>query len=61
MITRNGKNLLNFINDILDLSKIEAGKITIIPEFVCLERIIEQTKENFIYQAQEKGLKFNTV
>jgi signal transduction histidine kinase/CheY-like chemotaxis protein len=57
VIARNGKNLLNLINDILDLSKIEAGKVTILPEYFSLEQVIRQVKENFSYQAKEKGVK----
>ncbi len=56
VIIRNGRNLLNLINDILDLSKIEAGKITILPEHFSLEQIIKQIKEDFFYQAKEKGI-----
>ncbi len=56
VIARNGKNLLNLINDILDLSKIEAGKISIYPELFSLKEIINNVKENFSYQAQEKGI-----
>lgn len=60
VITRNGKNLLNLINDILDLSKIEAGKITILPEYFSLSQLITQVIDNFTLQAQGKGLELKT-
>jgi len=56
VIARNGKNLLNLINDILDLSKIEAGKINILPEYFSLKQVIHNICDDFSYQSQEKGI-----
>ena len=51
-----GADLLNLINDILDLSKIEAGKIVIHPEDIKLSRIIEDIKAKLEPIVQKKGL-----
>jgi signal transduction histidine kinase len=57
-ILRNGKNLLDLINDILDLSKIEAGKMEAHPEFFNLDELIHHTCESLQPLANVKSLDF---
>lgn len=57
IIERNGKNLLTLINDILDLSKIEAGKLEITLQTFSINSIIQNIKENLSSIAEEKGIK----
>lgn len=54
-----GNDLLTLINDILDLSKIEAGHMDINPLPVYLSAVTEGMKNTFLPIATEKGLKFN--
>ena len=53
-----GKTLLNIINDILDMSKIEAGKMEIIPVSYELTSVINDLVNMNQPKADEKGLKF---
>jgi signal transduction histidine kinase len=57
-ILRNGKNLLDLINDILDLSKIEAGKMEAHPEIFNLDELIHHTCESLQPLASIKSLDF---
>ncbi|MCC6533166.1 MAG: response regulator [Burkholderiales bacterium] len=52
------QDLLALINDILDLSKIEAGHADIQPEPVALAQILERLRDGFAPQATRKGLAF---
>ncbi len=56
-IVKSGKHLLSIINDILDLSKIEADKLETNPIKTSLFDIIEDTHSIIELQAIEKGLK----
>jgi len=51
-----GKHLLNLINDILDLSKVEAGKMELHPEAFSLPDALEASLALIRLQASKKGL-----
>jgi len=55
-IQSSGNDLLNLINDILDLSKIEAGHVEIRPEPISLERLTNNLRQLFQPLAAEKKL-----
>jgi len=57
-IKHSSENLLNIINDILDLSKIEAGKLEIKPKNFNILSFIEKIKGLFGALAKQKNLKF---
>ncbi|WP_447979146.1 response regulator [Candidatus Nitrospira bockiana] len=56
IVRRSGISLLNLINDILDLSKVEAGKITLERVEFDLNDALDKTAELMGLRAQEKGL-----
>lgn len=57
-IQSSGNDLLNLINDILDLSKIEAGHVEIRPELVAVQALAADVRQLFEPVAQEKKLDF---
>lgn len=58
IINRSGEHLLNLINDILEMSKIEAGKITVNEELFDLHRILQIIREMFQIKAEAQELWF---
>jgi len=56
IVERNGKRLLSLINDILDLSKIEAGRMDVLPEFISVASLLQIVKENMQTLCEQKGL-----
>ncbi|HTV94638.1 MAG TPA: response regulator [Steroidobacteraceae bacterium] len=60
-ISSAGQDLLALINDVLDLSRIEAGKIEVVPELVPLAETIEPLAKMFEPAAAQKGLEFGAM
>jgi CheY-like chemotaxis protein len=60
-IHSSGGDLLTLINEILDLSKVEAGKMQIEPREVALADVAEFVERNFAPVAEQKGLAFTTA
>jgi CheY-like chemotaxis protein/anti-sigma regulatory factor (Ser/Thr protein kinase) len=55
-ISSAGNDLLALINDILDLSKMEAGKLDIVPEPFLVTKLADELRSVFAVTAQQKGL-----
>ncbi|WP_373989928.1 response regulator [Duganella sp. BuS-21] len=53
-----GNDLLNLINDILDISKVEAGKLDLVPEQLSARHVVEGMAMVFEPLAQQKKLAF---
>ncbi len=60
MIQSSGKSLLALIEDVLDISKIEAGKLTTEIKPFDLHELVSSTEQTFLSQAQERKLNLST-
>lgn len=58
-ILRSGEHLLLIINDLIDLSKIEAGKMSLQPSLFHLSRFLHALVEMFQIRARQKKMRFN--
>ncbi|MCW8803113.1 MAG: ATP-binding protein, partial [Ignavibacteriaceae bacterium] len=61
VVLNSGKRLMNLINDILDLSKIEAGKMEIRYEDVILDEVIEEVSASITPLVNKKGIGFQVA
>jgi signal transduction histidine kinase len=60
-IEKCGRHLLSLINDVLDLSKIEAGKIIATRDPINIKTIVNDIIDVFKVRAQAKGIELNCV
>lgn len=56
LIKNNGNNLLSIINDILDLSKIETGHVSVIKQLFSVNQLIREIHQEYSFKAGEKGI-----
>jgi len=56
-----GNDLLHLINDILDISKVEAGKLELMPEDLPIRRTVEGMGRTFEPLAKQKDLRFTVT
>ncbi|MDH3267306.1 MAG: response regulator [Ignavibacteria bacterium] len=61
VVLNSGKRLMALINDILDLSKIEAGKVEVLHEDVILEEIITEVSNSISMLANEKRISYEVI
>lgn len=59
IIHRSGQDLLSLINDILDLSKVEAGKLDVVIEELNISEVPDLLLQHFGVIARQKQLNFN--
>jgi PAS domain S-box-containing protein len=55
-INRNGQHLLELINDVLEVSKIESGQVALHPGNVDLYQLLDNLRELFLLKANAKNL-----
>ncbi|MFM2348175.1 MAG: hypothetical protein RL654_2928 [Pseudomonadota bacterium] len=58
---QSGEHLLAILNDVLDLSKLESGRLELSPHPVELSRLLAEIEALMRPQARAKGLQFETV
>ncbi len=61
IIMQSGENLLRILNDILDFSRIESGKIDLFEIDFSIEEMCRQIVSMFSIRAEEKGITFEAI
>lgn len=57
--TASAQSLLQLLNDVLDLSKLEAAAVTLAPEGVEVRRLVQDVSDLMAARAAQKGLSFS--
>lgn len=60
-IYSNGESLLNLVDDILDMSTIEANRLELTPHYFDLAALIEEVVSELSFVAEKKGLLIDTI
>jgi len=60
-VRESGEALLNILNDLLDMSKIEAGRMDLEAQIFNPGEIVERVEDLFTLRAEEKGLGFEVL
>lgn len=60
LIRRNAQRLLQLVNQLLDFSKVEAGKIMVETQFADMISFLKYVSEPFLALAEEKNIEFST-
>lgn len=61
IINRSGEHLLNLVNDVLDMAKIEAGRLALDPTDFDIYSLFKDIRDLFQLRANEKQLKYEFV
>ncbi len=61
IVKRNGEHLADLIEGLLEISKIEAGRVTLQRDEVNLKAILQQLVDMFQMQASQKGIQFHYI
>ncbi len=59
-ILDSGKHLLNLINEVLDISRIESGRISISVEPIEVYDVIHEITDSLLFSANQKGISINS-
>jgi PAS domain S-box-containing protein len=59
IVCRSGEHLLTLLKDVLDMSKVEAGRAELHPQTFHLPEMLESLKRMFILRTREKDLRFD--
>ena len=59
IIEKSGKRMLETINDIIDISKIEAGQVEVVNNEISVNKLLNDQYNFFVNEAAKKGLRLN--
>ncbi|MEM6427372.1 MAG: GAF domain-containing protein, partial [Cyanobacteria bacterium P01_D01_bin.128] len=61
IINSSGEHLLGLINNVLNLSKIEAGQLQLQPDFFDLPQLLQSVRDLFSLKAKSQGIKLQII